>query len=106
MAITFRILSRINEIKIIKFNENSWKDNDFNLTLVANMDETPLFMSNTNTQLSPKYDQKRLIKTHGQERVHITVILWMVAYATKLSPMCVFKGKPFGRIEKESKSIN
>ena len=87
--------------KFIKFNENLRKDNDFSLTQIANMDETSLFMNMTSTKTIAKIGSKEVnIKTHGQERVHVTAILWIVADGTKLPPVLVFKGKPFGRVEK------
>ena len=45
------------------------------------------------------------IKTYGQDKVRVTVILWIVADGTKLSPMLIFKGEPNGRIAKELENI-
>ena len=40
------------------------------------MDETPLFMNMTNTKTIAKIGSKEVnIKTHSQERVHVTAIL-------------------------------
>ena len=87
--------------KLIKFNENLLKDSDFSLTQVLNMDEIPLFMNFTCTKTIVKIGSKKVsIKTHGQERVHVTSILWIVSDGSKLPPMLVFKGKPFGRVDK------
>ena len=62
--------------KFIKFNENLRKDNDFSLTQISNMDETPLFMNMTSTKTIAKIGSKEVnIKTHSQERVLITAIL-------------------------------
>ena len=72
------------------------KDNDFSLTQVVNMDKTPLFMNMTSTKTIAKIWSKEVnTKTHGQERVHITTIQWIVADGTKLPHMLVFKRKTF-----------
>ena len=41
------------------------------------------------------------IKSHGQDKIRVTSILWIVADSTKLPPMLTFKGEPNGRITKE-----
>ena len=41
--------------------------------------------------------------THGQERIHVTAILWIVANETKLPPMFVFEGNPFRLVVKNQK---
>ena len=59
-----------------KFNEILRSDNDFELNQIANMDETPLFMNITNTKTIAKIGSKEVdIKTHGQEKIHVTAIL-------------------------------
>ena len=69
------ILPRINE-KVNKFNEKLRSDNDFELNQIANMDETPLFMNITNMKTITKIGSKEVdIKTHGQEKIHVTAIL-------------------------------
>ena len=87
--------------KFTKFNEILRSDNDFELNQIANMDETPLFMNITNTKTIAKIGSKEVdIKTHGQEKIHVTAILWIIADGTKLPPMLVFKGQPDGRVER------
>ena len=50
------------------------------------MDKTPLFKNITNTKSIAKIGSKEVdIKTHGQERIYVTVILWIVADGTKFS---------------------
>ena len=84
-----------------KFNENLRKENDFDLDQIANIDETPLFMNIISKKTIAKIGSKEvIINTHGQERVHVTAILWIVADGTKLPPMLVFKGISGGRVEK------
>ena len=52
------------------------------------MDETPLFMNILYTKMISKIGSKEVnIKTHGEERIHETAILWIVADDTKL-PQC------------------
>ena len=66
------------------------------------MDETPIFLNMARTKTIAKFSSKIVnIKTHGQEKVRITAILWIVADGTKLPPMLIFKGEPNGRITKE-----
>ena len=40
------------------------------------------------------------IKTHGQERIHVKTILWIVADGTKLFSILVFKDQPDGRVKR------
>ena len=87
--------------KFTKFNEKLRSDNDFELNQIANMDETPLFMNITNTKTIAKIGSKEVdIKTHEQEKIHVTTILWIIADGTKLPPMLAFKGQPDGRVER------
>ena len=39
-------------------------------------------------------------KSHLQERIHVSEILWIEADSTKLQPMLVFKGQLNDRVEK------
>ena len=65
------------------------------------MDDTPLFMKITIIKTITKIGSKEVnIKIHGQERVHVTVILWIIADEIKPPLMLVFKGKPFWQVEK------
>ena len=64
------------------------------------MDETPLFLNIASTKTIARIESKEVvIKTHGQEKLHVTAILCIIADATKL-PMLVFKWQPEGRVEK------
>ena len=77
------------------------KDNNFSLTQVVNMDEIPLFMNFTCTKTIAEIGSKEVnIKTHGQERVYVPSILWILSDGSKLPPMLVFKGKPFVQVDK------
>ena len=65
------------------------------------MDEIPLFMNFTCTKTIAEIGSKEVnIQTHGQERVHVTSILWILSDGSELPPMLVFKGKPFVRDDK------
>ena len=69
------------------------------------MDETPLLMNIKSTKTIARIRSKEVvIKTHGQEKVHVTAILCIIADGTKLPPMLVFKGQPEGRVEKKIKT--
>ena len=71
--------------KFTKYNEDLRWYNNFELSQKTNMDETILFINFPNTKMIVKIGTKGFkIKTHGQERIHVTVILWIVADGTKL----------------------
>ena len=62
--------------EFIKLVENYRKCNDLELDQIANMDETPLFLNMARTRTIAKIGSKTVnIKTHGQEKVRVTVIL-------------------------------
>ena len=64
------------------------------------MDETALFMNIASTKTIARIESKSVvIKTHGQEKVHVTAILCIIADASKVPRMLVFKGQPEGRKE-------
>ena len=88
--------------KFIKLNETYRGQNYLELSQIANMDETPIFLNMTRTKTIAKIGSKTVnIKTHGQEKVRVTAILWNVADGAKLPPMLIFKGEPNGRIAKQ-----
>ena len=65
------------------------------------MDETPIFLNTARTKTITKIGSKtENIKTHGQDKVLVTTILWIAADRTKLSPMLIFKGESNRRIAK------
>ena len=110
--LTFRIGTHIGQehsenykekmFEFIKLVESYRKCNDLELDQIANMDETPLFLNMARTRAIAKIGSKTVnIKTHGQEKVRVIVILWIVADGTKLPPVVVFKGNPNGRVAKE-----
>ena len=87
--------------KFTKFNDDLRWDNDFELSKIANMDDTPLFMNILKTKTITKISSKEVnIKTYEQERIHVTAILWIIADCTKLPQMLVFKGQANGREER------
>ena len=91
----------------IKFNENLRKDNDFSLTQVANMDETPLFINMAVIKIIVEIWSKEVnIKTHSRIIVHVTAILWIVADGTKLPLMLLFKGNIFWMSWKKNLKAN
>ena len=51
----------------------------------------------TSTKTITKIGSKEVsIMTHGQERIHVTAILWILANGTMLPPMFVFEGNLLG----------
>ena len=101
---TFRILPR--NKKLIKFNENLRKNNDFKHAQMANKNEAPLFMNMLSSKTIAKFGLKKVnIKAYDQERVDVTLTQWIVADGTKLSPQLVFKWNLFGKVKKRIRSI-
>ena len=88
--------------KFTKYNEQLREDKEFWFSQIANMDETPLFMNIASTKIIARIGSKEVvIKTHGQQKVHVTAILCIIADATKLPPKLVFKGQSEGRVVKK-----
>ena len=87
--------------KFTKYNEKLREDKKIWFSQIANMDENLLFMNIANTKTIARIRSKEVvIKIHGQEKVHVTAILCIIADATKL-PMLVFIGQHEGRVEKK-----
>ena len=62
--------------KFAKFNEDLRWDNNLELSQIANMDETQLFINIPNTKMIAKISSKEVnIKAHGQERIHVVARL-------------------------------
>ena len=58
-------------------------------------------MNITNTKSIAKIDLKEFnIKVHGQERIHLIGILWIVGNGSKLPTILVFKSQPDGRVQR------
>ena len=84
--LTFRVGTHISQehsenykekmFEFIKLVENYRKCNDLELDQIGNMDETSLFLNMARTRTIAKIGSKTVnIKTHGQEKVRVTVIL-------------------------------
>ena len=70
------------------------KNNDYDLSCIANMDETPVFFDLPgNRTVHPTGDKTVLVKTTGNEKNHFTAVLCVCADGTKLKPMLIFKRK-------------
>ena len=92
--------------KFTKFNEKLRSDNDFELSQIVSMDETPLLMNITNTKTIAKIGSKEVnIKTYGQELIQVTAILWIIADDTKLPSMLVFKVSQMVELREDSIKI-
>ena len=62
--------------------------------LIVNIDETGIFLNLVyNNIINITGDKNILIKTNGQEKMRITVILGMSAIGIKLPPYIIFKGR-------------
>ncbi|KAG8198248.1 hypothetical protein JTE90_021505 [Oedothorax gibbosus] len=85
------------EEKIVAFQKeviNLRKENNFELSQIGNMDETPMtFDIPINRTVNAKGDKTVLIKTTGHEKTHFTVVLTCMADGTKLKPVVIFKRK-------------
>jgi hypothetical protein len=63
--------------------------------LLVNIDETGIFLNLVyNNTINKAGDKNILIKTNGQEKMRITVILGISEIGTKLPPYIIFKGRP------------
>ena len=90
--------------KFIKLNEAYLEQNYLELFQIENMNETLVFLNIVRTKTFAKIGSKTVsIQTHGQDKVRVTAILWIVTDGTKLPPMLIFKGEPNGRIARELK---
>ena len=70
------------------------KANEYKLSSIGNMDETPLNFDMPSSSTVNKIGEKSiLIKTTGHEKTHFTVVLTCMADGTKLPPMVIFKRK-------------
>ena len=59
----------------------------------------------TSTKTIAKIGSKEVnVKNHGQERVHVTAVIWIVANLIKLLRILVFKVKPFRIVEKNPRA--
>jgi len=54
-----------------------------------------------NKTIAKKGGKTIIIKTQQQEKCHLTVLLTITADGSKLPPFLIFKGKPYGNIEKD-----
>ena len=64
------------------------------LDLIGNMDETPLWFDIVPQRSIVKKGTKSLvIRTSGSEKIHLTVVLGVMADGNILPPMIIFKGK-------------
>ena len=75
--------------------------NGFSDSIIWNMDETPIFLNMPITKTIVKRGSKQVIvKTQGQEKCRVTVILTILAEGDKLPPLIIFKAKDTGKIYK------
>ena len=71
------------------------------LSLIGNMDETPMFFDLVgNRTVEHRGNKSVLVKTTGHEKQHFTVVLACMADGSKLPPMVIFKRKTFPKKEK------
>ncbi len=69
-------------------------NDDFELELVGNMDETPAYFDIIpGRTIDAKGQKSVLIRTTGCEKRHLTVTLTVTASGTMLPPFVIFKGK-------------
>ena len=85
------------EEKITKFHSfiiRKRQINNYGLTHIGNMDETPVwFDMPTSKTVNTKGEKTVLIKTTGHEKSRFTVVLACMADGTKLKPLIIFKRK-------------
>jgi len=80
---------------------NLRKQNNFELSQIGNMDETPMsFDLPANRTIDIKGTRTVQIRTTGHEKTHFTAVLSCMADGTKLKPMVIFKRKRIPKGEK------
>lgn len=91
----------LNEIRNIRLN------NGICDSILGNMDETPIFLNMPITKTIIKKGTKQVIvKTQGQEKCRVTVILTILADGGKLPPLIIFKAKNQWKIYKSLQEDN
>ena len=69
-------------------------DYDYPLSLIGNMDETPVFFDLPSNRTVDEVGAKTVnVRTTGHEKTHFTTVLACMADGTKLPPMVIFKRK-------------
>ena len=90
------------EEKIIRFHRfviNLRKEYNYPLHVIANMDETPLtFDMPPNRTINDKGEKTITIRTTGNEKNRITVVLACAGDGSKLRPMVIFKRKTVPKV--------
>lgn len=77
-----------------KFIETHHQKNQYHLSQIANMDETPIFFDMVGNSTVEKKGTKTIqIRTTGNDKNRFTCVLTVLADGTKLTPMVIFKGK-------------
>ena len=78
----------LNEVKAIRLKKG------INSSIIANMDETPVFLNMPLTKTIVKRGSRQvIIKTLNQEKCRISVLLTIVADGSKLPPLSYLKQK-------------
>jgi hypothetical protein len=95
----------LNEVREIR------SKNGINSSIIANMDETPVFLNMPLTKTIVKRGSSQvIIKTQNQEKCRISVLLTIVADGSKLPPMIIFKAKDraniYNKLQKDQHVIN
>ncbi|GES86295.1 pogo transposable element with KRAB domain [Rhizophagus clarus] len=81
-------------------------NNSYELCNIFNMDKIPVYFDMAgNFTINSKGDKTIHIHCTGNEKNHFTVILICAADGTKLSPICIFKGKQMPHEEQAPTSI-
>lgn len=85
----------LNEIR------NNRINNGINSSIIGNMDETPIFFNMPISKTIIKKGAKQvIIRTQGQEKLRVSVILSILADGDKLPPLIIFKAKDKGTVYK------
>ena len=87
-------LPRQLEESISKFYADAGRFGKYPRSLVGNMGETPAFFDMVPTKSICKIGSREcVVRTSGNDKKHITIILSAAADGTLLPPMLIFKGK-------------
>ena len=97
------------EEKIVRFHRyiiDRRKEHNFPLHLIANMDETPLtFDMPPNRTVNNTGEKTIKIRTTGNEKNRVTVVLACCGDGSKLKPMLIFKRKTIPKINNKHRVV-
>ena len=87
-------------MNFLKYNISELKQYNFELDCICNMDETPVYLNMPPNYTIEKIGSRQVsIKTLGQEKTRVSLVLAILADGNKLPPLLIFKAKPNKTVE-------